>query len=105
MIHTRHMVFRKLFRKIMGQKLGKRRGTIEAPNNKQLLGDEAIQLLLASTDMNRDQILEFHENFLNDCPSGVINRKEFVKMFNQLQKNEDKKKKAEKFTEYVFRYV
>lgn len=98
------MVFRKLFSKIMGQKLGKRRG-IEAPDNKQRLGDEAMQLLLASTDMNKDQIVEFHENFLNDCPSGVINKKEFVKMFNQLQKNEDKKTKAEKFTEYVFRYT
>jgi hypothetical protein len=96
----KQMVFRKLFRK-MGQKLGKHNGADGGARKS--LSDEEIQLLLTSTDMNREQIIEFHENFLNDCPSGVITRKEFLKMFNQLQKSEAKKLKAEKFTEYVFK--
>jgi hypothetical protein len=68
------------------------------------LSEGQICLLLKSTDMNREQIMDFHQNFLIDCPSGVITKKEFIKMFKQLQSDESRKQKAEKFTEYVFKY-
>ncbi len=70
-----------------------------------VLSENEIDLLLKSTDMTRDQIVDFHQNFLQDCPNGVITKKEFVRMFKQLHSNESRKEKAEKFTEYVFKYT
>ncbi len=58
---------------------------------------------MASTNMDSEQIRDFHANFLQDCPTGVVTKKEFIKMFKQLHSNDNKKQKAEKFTEYVFK--
>lgn len=84
----------------MGNKIGKLRH--KTPVSQSLTENE-INLLIASTNMDRDQILDFHVNFLQDCPSGVVTKKEFVKMFKQLHSNDTQKQKAEKFTEYVFK--
>jgi Ca2+-binding EF-hand superfamily protein len=67
------------------------------------LSEEEMNLLLKNTNMSRDQIVEFHQKFLQDCPSGILTKKEFVKMFHQLHTNEEKKKKFEKFCEYIFK--
>jgi hypothetical protein len=67
------------------------------------LSEEEIGLLLQATKMAREQILEFHEKFLLDCPSGALARKDFIRMFLQLHPNEDKRKKCEKFCDYVFK--
>lgn len=72
---------------------------------RQSINEHEINLLLASTDMDREQIINFHVNFLQDCPSGVITKKEFTRMFKELHSNDAKKKKADKFAEYVFKWI
>ena len=86
-----------------GLKMGNKNCLCREPNSPQLLEENEIKLLLESTDMSRQQIEDFHENFLKDCPNGVITKKQFVKMFKQLHLNEAKKQKADKFVEYVFK--
>ena len=84
----------------MGSKISK--GSSRS-NLSTVLSENEINLLINSTKMNRQEITDFHENFLKDCPTGVITKTEFVKMFKQLHSNDGKKQKVEKFSEYVFR--
>ncbi|CAF0798258.1 unnamed protein product [Brachionus calyciflorus] len=69
------------------------------------LDENELRFLIASTKMSREQIIDFHENFLRDCPSGYLTKKEFVKMFKELYHNEDLNDKADKFCEYVFKAI
>ena len=77
------------------------------PVYKKELSEEEIKLLLTSTNMTRDQIVDFHTNFLIDCPNGIVRKKDFLRMYQQLHPSDDnnKKKKVEKFCEYVFKLV
>ena len=50
-----------------------------------------------------EQIIDFYENFLKDCPNGYLTRKDFVELFKKLHPIDKNKQKAEKFSEYVFR--
>ncbi len=93
--------FRRRF-KAMGNQLNCHANKKDTDNT---ITEDEILLLLANTQMNREQIFDFHANFLNDCPSGKLTKKEFVNMFKQLSVVETNKNKAEKFTEYVFKYV
>jgi hypothetical protein len=67
------------------------------------LTETELELLLKNTNMSREQLVEFHSKFLQDCPTGVLTKKEFVKMFQQLHPIEESRKKVEKFCEYVFK--
>ena len=69
------------------------------------LTEHEIKLLLESTTMSREQIIDFHHNFLKDCPNGVLKKKEFCRLFKELHNNDLKAQQVEKFAEYVFRYV
>ncbi len=80
-----------------------RKDKIAANKGEIRLSEEELNLLLKNTNMSRDQIIEFHQKFLQDCPTGILTKKEFVKMFQQLHPNEEKRKKVEKFCEYVFK--
>jgi Ca2+-binding EF-hand superfamily protein len=75
----------------------------EKNSSRQIITENEISLLLANTEMDREQIIDFHANFLSDCPSGILTKKEFTKMFKQLHIAEANKNKADKFTEYVFK--
>lgn len=68
-----------------------------------ILKEEDIQLLQTATSMSREQIIDFHNNFLKDCPNGILTKKEFCRMFKELHSNDSKSKKIEKFSEYVFK--
>lgn len=96
---SRFILFRGLFNK-MGSKLTKK-GSSNSPRT--TLKEEEINLLVSNTTMTREQIIDFHENFLKDCPSGYLTKKDFVKFFNELHPIESKRQKADKFCEYVFR--
>ena len=68
------------------------------------LDETEINLLLESSQMTRQQILDFYANFLIDCPNGILTRKKFVFMFKELHNdNNSKTQKVEKFSEYVFK--
>ena len=74
-----------------------------ASQSQKTLNENEIQLLLSNTTMSREQIIDFHRNFLQDCPSGCLTKKEFLKMFKQIHPVDKSKQKAEKFSDYVFR--
>ena len=55
--------------------------------------------LEANTKFNREEIIAWHNAFINDCPEGTLDKKHFVKLFKELQPNE---KSIEKYAEFVF---
>jgi Ca2+-binding EF-hand superfamily protein len=69
------------------------------------LTDEEIKLLMDNTRLTRPQILALHRNFLKECPSGKLTKKDFVKLFKEVHPSETKKEKADKFCEYVFKVI
>ena len=96
-----NMMHSRLFSK-MGNRLAKRHRT--SPTiSKTILTEDEISLLLSNTTMNREQILDFHSNFLLDCPTGCLTKKDFIKMFMELHSTDGKKQKADKFCDYVFK--
>jgi Ca2+-binding EF-hand superfamily protein len=70
-----------------------------------ILTEEEIKLLLENTKLNRAQINALHQNFLKECPSGKLTKKDFVKLFKEVHPSENKKEKADKFCEYVFKVI
>lgn len=70
-----------------------------------VLTEEEIKLLLENTKLNRAQINALHQNFLKECPSGKLTKKDFVKLFKEVHPSENKKEKADKFCEYVFKVI
>jgi len=69
------------------------------------LTDEEIKLLMDNTRLTEPQILALHRNFLKECPSGKLTKKDFVKLFKEVHPSENKKEKADKFCEYVFKVI
>lgn len=69
------------------------------------LTEEEINLLLQNTRLTRNQILALHQNFLKECPSGKLTQKDFVKLFKEVHPSENKKEKADKFCQYVFKVI
>ena len=67
------------------------------------LSDHEINLLELSTGMSKEQILDFHANFLEDCPNGYLTKKDFIRMFKVLHPDDVKREKCDKFAEYVFK--
>lgn len=70
-----------------------------------VLTEDEIKLLLDNTKLNKAQILALHHNFLKECPSGKLTKKDFVKLFKEVHPSENKKEKADKFCEYVFKVI
>lgn len=70
-----------------------------------VLTEDEIKLLLENTKLNRAQINALHQNFLKECPSGKLTKKDFVKLFKEVHPSENKKEKADKFCEYVFKVI
>jgi len=85
----------------MGAKISKKPSSRE--NLSTTLSKDEIQLLQSSTNMTEQEIIDFHENFLKECPSGFLTKKEFITMFKLLHPIDTKKQKVEKFCEYVFK--
>ena len=70
-----------------------------------ILTEEEIRLLLNNTKLNREQINGLHNNFLEECPAGKMTKKDFLKLFKKVHPSENKKEKADKFCEYVFKVI
>lgn len=70
-----------------------------------ILTEEEIKVLLDNTNLTRAQIVALHQNFLKECPSGKLTKKDFVKLFKEVHPSENKNEKADKFCEYVFKVI
>ncbi|KAL7672940.1 hypothetical protein ACOME3_007816 [Neoechinorhynchus agilis] len=51
--------------------------------NRISLSEQDMQLLIENTNLTRKQINELYDSFLEDCPTGLINRKKFTFLFKR----------------------
>jgi neurocalcin delta len=63
------------------------------------LTDRVVNELLHKTKFSQQDIVDWWHGFLNDCPSGVLDKKKFVEVYQYRYPNG----KAKKFCEHVFR--
>jgi Ca2+-binding EF-hand superfamily protein len=68
-------------------------------NNKKKLTDNDIELIINNTSFDREQILDWYDGFINECPSGRMRKKNFRNFYMQL----NPKGNSEKFCKYAFR--
>lgn len=80
----------------MGSKASKNNSN-NKKNATELLEDE-IQLLLKNTHFTRDEIIEWHQGFIKDCPKGKLDKKKFIEIYKQFYPQG----KADKFCGYVY---
>jgi len=63
------------------------------------LSEKDLCFLEANTAFKREKIIEWHNAFLHDCPEGILDKKQFVKLYAQLETGD---KKVDKYAEFVF---
>ena len=80
-------------------------GSKGAKKDPKILTEEEIKRLLDNTSLNRREIVTLHQNFLKECPTGKLTKKDFVKLFKEVHPSENKNEKADKFCEYVFKVI
>jgi neuronal calcium sensor 1 len=81
-------------------------GRKKAPQqNATILSEEEIRLLLQNTHLDRKQINDLHAEFLRQCPTGRMNKKDFLKFFKEFHPAQNKREKAEKFCDYAFKVI
>lgn len=76
----------------MGNKSGK------GKKDSTKLTEEDIQLLIANTNFDREQIISWHQGFLKDCPKGELDKKKFTEVYKEFYPQG----KADKFCGQVF---
>jgi len=69
------------------------------------LTEEDIETIIKCTNLKRPEIVGLHKNFIKECPSGKLNKKDFLKLFNEMHPLDKKKQKADKFCDYVFNVI
>lgn len=67
------------------------------------LSDIEIELLLQSTHFSRVELNSQYKGFINDYPNGRMNKKSFIKMFQEFAPAAHAIDKSNKFVEYVFK--
>ncbi|CAF3771579.1 unnamed protein product [Rotaria magnacalcarata] len=77
----------------MGQKSGKKQKDFTQ------LSDEDINRLTKNTSYSREQIQEWHQGFLHDCPYGKVDKKKFIDVYKKFYPEG----KAENFCTQVFK--
>ncbi|CAF1172921.1 unnamed protein product [Rotaria magnacalcarata] len=63
------------------------------------LTEMETQILTTMTGYNREEVLKWHEKFLNDYPNGYMTRKQFILIYKSLFPKND----AERFARHIFR--
>lgn len=64
-----------------------------------ILTDEDIEYLLENTHFNRNEIVIWHSQFIEECPEGRINKANFKNVYKKNYAHG----RADKFCEYLFR--
>ncbi|UJR38061.1 hypothetical protein I4U23_030742 [Adineta vaga] len=63
------------------------------------LSDQQIELLVSTTKFSAQQIREWHQSFIRDHPSGKLDRKQFIEVYQQFYPQG----KANAFCELAFK--
>lgn len=67
---------------------------------KSSLNEEDIEFIIANTDFDRNQILEWHNEFRQKCPNNLLDKANFVKFYKSLIPGDSNAE--DKFCEHVF---
>ncbi len=68
-------------------------------NDKDVLKNEDLQFLKVKTSFSEEEILRWHANFLEECPSGKLSKAHLQRLFKKLSPFGD----SEHFCSYIFR--
>jgi Ca2+-binding EF-hand superfamily protein len=60
----------------------------ERNTHKTDLTDDDIEFIMANTDFDREKILQWYNDFKRQCPSGRLNKEEFIKFYKKLIKGD-----------------
>lgn len=52
------------------------------------LNDDDIEFIMANTDFTRDQVIKWFNEFKVQCPTGRLNKQEFIKFYKKLIKGD-----------------
>ncbi|CAF0761753.1 unnamed protein product [Rotaria sordida] len=77
----------------MGQKTSKQKKDLTH------LSDEEIERLTKNTTYTKQQIQDWHQGFIRDCPNGKLDKKKFLEVYKKFYPEG----KAEKFCSQVFK--
>ncbi|CAF0886206.1 unnamed protein product, partial [Didymodactylos carnosus] len=77
----------------MGAKSGKNK------KDPTILSDDELKILLNCTGYTDEEILAWHAGFLKDCPSGKLDKKQFLNVYKKFYPNG----KADKYCNFVFK--
>ena len=72
---------------------------VESNVGKLVLTEETIIYLMEITSFNRNEIINWHEGFIRDCPKGRLNKKKFIEVYKVFYPPG----KADKFCSLVFK--
>jgi hypothetical protein len=67
------------------------------------LQENELELLVKNTKFSAEEIQKLHYDFQQDCPTGRLEKKDFIRLFSILHPLESKQAKAESYCDYVFR--
>ena len=70
-----------------------------ADDGKSILAESVIHTLLNKTKFTQQEIVDWWHGFLSDCPSGLLDKKKFVEVYQHRYPNG----KAKRFCDHVFR--
>ncbi|CAF1531653.1 unnamed protein product [Didymodactylos carnosus] len=74
-------------------------GTAPKPIKPKILSNTRLDKLAQITGLKKEQVKEWHEGFIKDCPAGKLNKKKFIEVYKQFFPTAN----SEKFSEYVFK--
>jgi Ca2+-binding EF-hand superfamily protein len=60
----------------------------ERQTHKSDLSEEDIQFIISNTDFDREQVIKWFDDFKKQCPSGRLNKQEFIQFYKKLIKGD-----------------
>lgn len=83
----------------MGNKNGRKSGSKKSSTT---LSEKEIKLLRSRTGLSRDEIVEWHLEFINICPTGNMNIQQFTEIYNDFYPDASNSDKTAKSAFKVF---
>merc|ERR1719234_1084193 len=86
----------------MGKRFGKGGNTASTSGGEGALSDEELKALADKTSFSLENVKDFHECFMNDCPDGRMSKEKMKEMFATTV-SKSKGNSGDQFVEQLFR--
>ena len=77
------------------------RGEAKLPKSSDLTNDD-IEFIQANTDLSRDKILKWYDEFTAECPTKKLDRSSFTQFYSKLIPDVESTSEKMEFSEWVF---